>query len=55
MMARSSAPEGPDTLAQDQPLYAENLLRRTAGPYIWVMIHLLFPEGNHTSAQAETS
>jgi hypothetical protein len=22
---------------------------------LWVMIHLLFSEGNHTSAQAETS
>ncbi|MFL4994550.1 MAG: helix-turn-helix domain-containing protein, partial [Microvirga sp.] len=33
MMARSAAPHGPDTLAQDQPHHLESPLRRTAGPY----------------------
>ncbi|EIM26899.1 hypothetical protein MicloDRAFT_00034500 [Microvirga lotononidis] len=34
MMAGSIAPQGPDTLAQDQPHRLESPLRRTAGPYI---------------------
>ena len=32
----AEAPQRPDTLAQDQLAIAECLLRRTAGPYIWV-------------------
>jgi hypothetical protein len=38
MMAGSKAPHGPDPLAQDHPHHLKNLLRRTAGPYIGVMM-----------------